>query len=67
MDRRLVDIETKLAFLEDSLLALNQSLCRQQEQISQLESTCRLLLARVQELAAIGDRSKTSEETPPHY
>lgn len=68
IDRRLVDIETKLAFQEDTLQALNHVVCRQREQIDQLELTCRLLLARIQELAANLDGPKpVEEERPPHY
>lgn len=67
MDRRLVDIETKLAFQEDSLLALNQVVCRQQEQIDQLELTCRMLLARVADLSKAHDGARPLDETPPHY
>lgn len=67
VDRRLVEIETRLAFLEDSLQALNHAMYRQQEQINQLEITCRLLLARVQNLAADQEGSKSLQEKPPHY
>jgi SlyX protein len=67
IDRRLVEIETKLAFQEDTLQALNLVMCRQQEQIDQLEQTCRLLLTRVQELAMNRDEAKPREEKPPHY
>ncbi len=67
LDRRLDDIETKLAFQEDTLQALNGVIYRQQEQIAQLELTCKLLLMRLTELAASRSDFKPAEEKPPHY
>ena len=64
---RLVDIETKLAFQEDTLQALNQVLCRQQKQMDRLERMMSALLGRIQDLAAAKERLKVSEEKPPHY
>lgn len=67
---RLVDIETQLAFQEDTLLALNQVLCRQQEQIELLERSYRQLLSRVEDLRGLGkdkEGSGVAEERPPHY
>ncbi len=65
---RLVEIETKLAFLEDATQALNDVVCRQQDQIERLEATLALLIDRFrqwQEDAAAG--IKPADEKPPHY
>ena len=67
-DNRLVDIETKLAYQEDTLQTLNDVVSRQQKQIDQLEMTCRLLLERLEEISKTGSPGEPIEnEPPPHY
>ncbi len=65
---RLIEIETKLAFQEDAIQALNEVICRQQVQIERLEATLALLIDRFkqwQEDAQAG--IKPVDEKPPHY
>ncbi len=65
---RLIEIETKLAFQEDAIQALNDVVCQQQQQITDLEETLKLLIDRYRQLAdtqALG--TKPAEEKPPHY
>ena len=65
---RLIEIETKLAFQEDTIQALNTALCQQQKQIEQLEATLRLLIDRYRQLAADpAPGGKPADEKPPHY
>ncbi|MFM8331819.1 MAG: SlyX family protein [Candidatus Methylumidiphilus sp.] len=65
---RLIDIETKLAFQEDTLQALNDVVCRQQKQIDQLEAQVRRLAERLKQLAeAQAPASPPLDEKPPHY
>jgi SlyX protein len=66
-EERLVDIETKIAYQEDLLQALNRVVSEQQKQIDQLELTCNALTARVRELTEAGGSSITQDEKPPHY
>jgi SlyX protein len=66
-EKRLIDLETKLAHLEDTVLQLDKALCRQQEQIGKLESTEELLMARINELAASDVSTQSADEPPPHY
>jgi SlyX protein len=67
IEKRLVDLETKLAYQEDTIQALNNVVFEQQKQIDQLEATCRLLIDRIGQLAAGTDLQKIIDEKPPHY
>ncbi|QSA95657.1 SlyX family protein [Methylococcus sp. EFPC2] len=64
---RWVEIETKLAYQEDAVVALNDVVCRQQKQIDQLEETCRLLIERLRQLSEGLGPVQAAEERPPHY
>jgi len=64
-DDALVELETKLAYQEDTLQALNDALCRQQQRIDQLELQIKLVAQRLEETVPAGD--KASHEIPPHY
>lgn len=65
---RLIEIETKLAFQEDTIQALNDVVCRQQSQIEQLEAKLALLIDRFRQLSEepTGNQ-KPQDEKPPHY
>ena len=63
---RLNEIETKLAFAEDLIETLNQTVIRQQGQIDLLQQQLRLLHQQLQE--RLPDESHTPrDEIPPHY
>lgn len=67
-EARLVDIETKLAYQEDTVLALNDAVSRQQKRIDQLEMTVKLLVERIQQMAAAAESAfPMADEKPPHY
>ncbi|UZR27862.1 SlyX family protein [Methylococcus mesophilus] len=67
-EARLVDIETKLAYLEDTVLALNDVVTRQQKQIDQFETKIRLLVERVQQMSILAETAApAADEKPPHY
>lgn len=67
-DDRLIEIETKLAFQEDTIQALNAIVCQQQKQIEQLDATVKLLIDRYRQLSAEAETShKPVHEIPPHY
>jgi SlyX protein len=63
---RLIEIETKLAYAEDLLEALNQVVIRQQGQIDLMQEQLRVLHQRLQD--ALPDDARTlRDEIPPHY
>lgn len=66
-ESRLIELETKLAYQEDTLLKLNDIVCRQQQQIQKLEDTNRLLIERFREVTASINGEESIDQTPPHY
>ena len=68
LEKRLVEVETKLAYQEDTVLALNDVVSQQQKQIDRLETTVRLLVERIQLLSAAAEvMGSAGDEKPPHY
>jgi SlyX protein len=66
MDRRLTELEVKLAFAEDLLDAVNATIYRQQQRIELLERQVREL--REQLAASLPPEARSPrEEIPPHY
>ena len=66
-DKQLIDIETKLAYQEHLLSALNDALSNQQAQIAELEQLCQSLVERIRALSEAGGESGSDDERPPHY
>ena len=67
-EQRLIDIETKLAYQEDTIQQLNDVVCSQQKQIKHLETICKHLIDRSKEFSEIAAKvNAESLEKPPHY
>lgn len=67
-EARLIELETRLAYQDETLRVLNEVVVRQQLQIDRLEATCRQLLERLKRLPqAEGRANSAAEEVPPHY
>ena len=63
---RLNELEAKLAFAEDMIETLNQTVIRQQGQLDLLQQQLRLLHQQLQ--AALPDEARNlRDEIPPHY
>ena len=67
LENRINDLETQLAFQEDTIQALNQALVSQQTQISELEHTLRLLAKKLKGMQPDAVASMSEETPPPHY
>ena len=65
-EERLTELETKLAFAEDLLETLNQTVIRQQGQIDSLQQQLRLLHQQLRD-ALPEDARPPRDEIPPHY
>lgn len=65
MEERITELEVKLAFAEDLLETLNQTVFRQQEQIARLEREMRDLRDQLQSLPV--EPRSLRDELPPHY
>jgi SlyX protein len=66
MNDRITELEVKLAFAEDLLETLNQTVFRQQERIERLEREARQLREFVLQALPTEQRS-LRDEIPPHY
>ncbi|MEI6315076.1 MAG: SlyX family protein [Syntrophus sp. (in: bacteria)] len=67
IEDRLVDIEIKLSYQEETIRELNIVVCRQQKQIDQLEAIYKVFASRFKDLSEnIGGKTLLNEK-PPHY
>jgi SlyX protein len=66
-EERLMNIETKIAFQEDMIDALNKTIYQQQLQIDLLEAQCKAMAQHIQLLAEAGSEGRMPTEKPPHY
>ncbi len=65
MENRLINVETKLAYLEDMMLTLNDLIIAQGKAIQVLQSHKEQLESKISELAETG--SDVPQRRPPHY
>ena len=66
IEERINELEAKLAFAEDLLETLNQTVVRQQGQLDLIQQQLRLLHQQLQD--ALPDEARTPrEDIPPHY
>jgi SlyX protein len=66
MEKRVTELEVKLAFAEDLLETLNQTVFRQHEQIERLQREMRALRQHLLESLPAEQRS-LRDDIPPHY
>ena len=66
MEARLNELEAKIAFAEDLIETLNQTVIRQQGQIDLMQQQLRLLHQQLQE-ALPEETRNLRDEIPPHY
>ena len=67
-EKRLVAIETKIAFQERTIGELNDVLYEQQQEIERLGTLCDALVKQVRELSRfIPELNGAKNEKPPHY
>jgi len=66
-EEQLIDIETKIAFQEDTLQELNQLIYQHQRQLDQLEAGFKSLANRIKELSETIPVADPTDEKPPHY
>ncbi len=66
-EKRLIDLEMKMAHQDLLLEELNQVVYQQQKTIDKLETTLTSLVKRFQEVLTSGDEIRGPNEKPPHY
>lgn len=64
---RLDDLEARLAFQDDTLHALNEVICKQQDQLDRLQTRYRELVDMVEALLEQQEARAPREQKPPHY
>ncbi|HCS64124.1 MAG TPA: homocysteine methyltransferase [Cellvibrio sp.] len=70
IEEQLIDVQTRVAYQEDTLAQLNEVITKQDAEIVQLKQQVRLLAQRVDELVrdpAQGDTTEIINDRPPHY
>lgn len=67
MENRLIELETRLAFQDNSLQELNAVVVRQQREIDALTRELEMLKAQLRTLAPDLVVNRADEAPPPHY
>ena len=67
IEKRIIELETKLAYQEDMIHELSKTIFDQQKRLDQLEVAYKYLLAQTQELSELAPTGKAVDEKPPHY
>ena len=66
-DQRLIEMETKILFQEDTIEQLNQVVCEQQTQLVQIKDQLNRLTKHFKSLIEATQDIRTGHEKPPHY
>ena len=64
---RLDELETRLAFQDDTIEALNEVVSRQELALEKLQRAVELLARRQADLAASMPGESEADQPPPHY
>ena len=67
MQDELIELQSKLAFQEQTLAELNNALVSQQQQIDRLQIQIRLYEERLNEVETPLSTGQGQDEKPPHY
>lgn len=67
LEGRLADLESRLAFQDDLVGALNEQVCRQEQELLRLWEANRALRERLQAAQQSEIRDFSEEVPPPHY
>ena len=66
-ENRITELETKVAYQEDTIQELNQVIISMQKQLDGLEITCQALKDRVRDMSGMLSNISEHDEKPPHY
>ena len=67
MNDRVEELETQLAFQDNTIHSLNEIVTEQQNQIDALREQLRQITMQLQSLAETVQRPEADEPPPPHY
>jgi len=67
-ENRFIELETKLAFQEDTIQELNKIIYQQQLQLDKMAQSIDQLRSRIKsETSAVAINTDPADEVPPHY
>jgi SlyX protein len=64
---RIDELEARLALQDQSIVELSDEIYRQQRRMGELEDQLRILVQRLETLAAPAETRNLADEVPPHY
>lgn len=69
LEEQLIDVQTRVAYQEDTLAQLNEVITRQDAEIMQLKQQLRLVVQRLDEITRDPAQGGADmpDERPPHY
>ena len=67
MEERITELESRLAFQDDTIQKLNDVIVEQQQQIDQLSVQMSELKEQIQSLVPVLVADEAQETPPPHY
>ena len=67
MENKIIDLQSKLAFQDETINELNEVITDQQNQLDQLREEIRLLGLRIASVAQSSTGTEEKEPPPPHY
>lgn len=67
LEQKIIDLETQLAFQEDTIEVLNQALASQQKQLDDVQFKLKHVLDKVKSMEPSNIASASEETPPPHY
>jgi len=66
-NERLAELESQIAFQDDTIQTLNEIVTRQELQLERLNTKLEQLLGQVQDLSEAMSAPQADEPPPPHY
>jgi SlyX protein len=64
---RLIELETRLAYADDAIQSLSDTVAQQQRRLDQLDALCRQLVERLKTATETVHSGNAADDVPPHY
>ncbi len=66
-DKKIIDLETRIAFLEDTVDTLNKLVYQQTKEIATYQDTLKTMTQHMKQVQSDIEEFKPQNEIPPHY
>jgi len=67
LENRIIDLESKLAFQEDTIQELNAIVTEQQKELAQVNQALQRMQMQMTQMMASNIATNSEETPPPHY